>query len=133
MSKTCVKQCYRFPKLYRGRGGTLNTLFKILIIFCHWFSKIYEKKKESRGLMHAIASNSSLLLWISLRYATLWHEHNDSKRCQNNPYTTTILVLHYYYLAPVGKVSFQAHHDRCCSLAKLLCIHFSYFNLPNHS
>ena len=36
MSKTCVKQCYRFATLYRGRGGILNTLFKIPIIFCQW-------------------------------------------------------------------------------------------------
>ena len=33
--KTCVKQCYRFATLYRGRGGILNTLFKITITFRH--------------------------------------------------------------------------------------------------
>ena len=38
MSKTCVKQCYRFLTLYRGRGAILNTLFKIPIIFCHWLT-----------------------------------------------------------------------------------------------
>ena len=31
----------------RERGGVLNTLFKILIIFCHWLSKIYKKKKNA--------------------------------------------------------------------------------------
>ena len=36
MIKTCVKQCYQFAVLYRGRGGILNTLFKIPIIFCQW-------------------------------------------------------------------------------------------------
>ena len=35
-SKTCVKLCYRFATLYRGRVGILNTLFKLPIIFCHW-------------------------------------------------------------------------------------------------
>ena len=36
MIKTCVKQCCQFAVLYRGRGGILNTLFKIPIIFCQW-------------------------------------------------------------------------------------------------
>ena len=38
-----------------------------------------------------------------------------------------LLVLSYYYLAPVRKVLLQAHRDRCCSLVKLLCIYFCYF------
>ena len=132
MSKTCVKQCYRFATLYRGRRGVLNLLFKIPIIFCHWLSEIYEKKKESRGLMHAVANNSDLLLWVWLSYPTLWHEHNDRKRCENNPLTATILVLDYHYLVPVLKVSFQGHSDRRCVLVKLICIYFCYFNLLNH-
>ena len=61
ISKSCVKQCYRFATLYRRREGILNLLFKIVIIFCHWLSKIYEtKKKESTGLMHALRDNSNL-------------------------------------------------------------------------
>ena len=43
-----------------------------------------------------------------------------------------ILVLSYYYLAPVAKVLFQEHHDRCCSSLKWLCIYFCCFNLLNH-
>ena len=36
MNKSCVKLFYGFATLCRGRGGILNTLFKIPIIFCHW-------------------------------------------------------------------------------------------------
>ena len=46
-SKTCVKQCYGFTTLYRGRGGgLLNMLCEIPIIFCHWLSEFYKKKKK---------------------------------------------------------------------------------------
>ena len=34
--------------------------------------------------------------------------------------------------APLGKGLLQVHHDKCCSLVKLLCIYFCYFNLLNH-
>ena len=44
----------------------------------------FTEKKESRGLMHAVADNSNLLLSVWLCYVTLWHEHNGRKRCQNN-------------------------------------------------
>ena len=47
MSKTCVKQCYQFTTLYKGRGRILNTLFKIPIIFCQWLSEIYQNKKKT--------------------------------------------------------------------------------------
>ena len=50
MSKSCVKLCYGFATLYRGRGGILNTLFKIPKIFCHWLSEIYKKKKKKEFL-----------------------------------------------------------------------------------
>ena len=33
-------------KLYRVREGFLNIIFKILIIFCHWLSAIYKKKRK---------------------------------------------------------------------------------------
>ena len=46
MSKTCAKQCYGFATLCTGRGRILNALFKIPIIFCHWLSEIYKKKKK---------------------------------------------------------------------------------------
>ena len=34
-------------------------------------------------------------------------------------------------MAPVTKRLLQAHHERCCSLVKLLYIYFCYFNLLN--
>ena len=46
MSEACVKPCYEFAILYRKWGGILNALFKIPIIFCHWLSEIYKKKKK---------------------------------------------------------------------------------------
>ena len=36
------------------------------------------------------------------------------------------MVLSYYYLALVRKKLLQAHHGRCCSLVKLLCVYFCY-------
>ena len=66
-------------------------------------------------------------------YATLHSlEDNDRKRFQNDAKIAAIMVLSYYYLAPVRKVLLQAHRDRCCSLVKLLCIYFCYFDLVNH-
>ena len=44
--QNCVKRCYVLTKFWRWRGEILNTLFKFAIIFCHWLSEIYRKKKE---------------------------------------------------------------------------------------
>ena len=118
MSETCVKQCYRFATLYRGRGGTLKALFKIPLIFCHWLSQIYKKKKEEVRCMLKL----NLLQWVWLCYATLSHEDNDRKWWKSDAKTAAIMVLSYYYVAPVRKVLLQAHHDRYCCLVKLLCI-----------
>ena len=60
MSEDCAKQCYGFATFYRGRGGILNALLKIPIIFCHWLSEIY-KKNERGGSMYATSNNSHLL------------------------------------------------------------------------
>ena len=54
------------------------------------------------------------------------------KRHQNDASTGALLVLSYYYLAPVRKVLLKAYHDGSCSLVKLLCVYFCYFNLLNH-
>ena len=60
-------------------------------------------------------------------YVTL---HSDMSIMIENG--AAMLVLRYYYLAPVVKVLFQVHHDRCYRLVKWLCIYFCYFNLLNH-
>ena len=39
-NKICVKLCYAFATLYKGRGGFLNIIFKISITFCYWLSEI---------------------------------------------------------------------------------------------
>ena len=54
------------------------------------------------------------------------------KRCQNGAYNAAIMVLRYYYLAPVRKGLLQAHHDRCCSAVKLLRMYLCYFSLLNY-
>ena len=45
MRKSCVKLYFGLATFCRGRGGTLNKLFKIPIIFCHWLSEIYKKNE----------------------------------------------------------------------------------------
>ena len=60
------------------------------------------------------------------------HEHNANKRCQNGAKNATIKFLSYYCQALVRKGLLQAHHDKYCSLVKLLCIYFCYFIRLNH-
>ena len=132
MSEACVKQCYGFATLYRGIGGILNTLFKIFIIFYHLLSEIY-KNKEWGVSMHALLNNSNLLQWVWLSYPTLSHEDTDKKQFQNDGKTAPTMLLSYYYVVPVRKVLFQAQRDRSCTLVKLLCIYFCYWDLHNHS
>ena len=50
--------------------------------------------------------------WLS--NPALCHEQHDKKQHQNDGETSTLLVLSYYYLAPVTKVLSQAHHGICC-------------------
>ena len=130
-SPSCVKLCYGFPILYRGRGGILNTLSKIPIIICHWFSKIYKKKRKIRFYACWFRKpKCALMSWLC--YGTFCHEHNDSKRCQNGAQNAATIFLSYYYLALDGKRLLQALNDKCCSLVKLLCIYFCYFIEFNH-
>ena len=60
------------------------------------------------------------------------HEHNDSKRCQNDAQNAAIMFLSCYYLTLVGEGLLKAHNDKCSSLVRLLCICFCYFILLNH-
>ena len=106
MNEACVKQCYGFATLYSGKGE-LYTLFKIPIIFCHWLSEI--KKKERGGSMHAVSNMFQIICFNESDYVTV-----------------------HYYLVIVRKVLLEVHHDRCCSLVKLLCIYFCYFDLLNN-
>ena len=61
LSKTCVKLCSGLARLYSGRRGILNTLFKISIIFFHWLSEIQKIQKNKWGSMHDVSNNSNLL------------------------------------------------------------------------
>ena len=54
---------------------------------------------------------------------------NGAKMVQKN---ATIMFLSCYNQVLVEKKLLQAHTDKCCSLVKLLCIHFCYFILLNH-
>ena len=51
---------------------------------------------------------------------------------KNDALNAAIMILRYYYLAPVRKGLVQTHHDRGCGLVTLLCIYFGYFDLLNH-
>ena len=66
--------------------------------------------------------------YITLHSVINMMTENGAKMTQN----AAIIVLSYYYLSNVRKGLLQAHHDRCCSLVKLLSIYFRYFNLFNH-
>ena len=81
-----------------GRGGILNTIFKIAIIFRHWLSK-FTKRKEKSGSMHFVSKNSNVLLWDRLGSTTLCHEHNDTKLFQNG--TTKNWLSCYFFLLNV--------------------------------
>ena len=132
MSDACVKPCYRFATLYKGRVGILNALFKPPIIFCHLLPEICKdkKKEEVRWLLFQInkicfEKSDYAILHSLMRIMTEKQRQNDAK-------IIAIMVLSYSYLAPLRKMLLQAHHDRFCSFVKLLCIYFCYFNLLNH-
>ena len=88
MSKTCIKLCYRFPTLYRGRGGFLNRLFKIPIIFCHWLQNIIQRKnKELSKVIDNLFQRTHIYGWNSI-VLTSWcklDSHHFLKSMSHNP------------------------------------------------
>ena len=66
-------------------------------------------------------------------YATLY---SDMSIMRGNGAKVTPKLSQYYFsdiiVWHLSEKLFQEHHDRCCSLIKLLCIYFSYFNLLSH-
>ena len=55
----------------RRRGGILSKLFKISIIFCHWLSEIYKKKRKMRFYACCFKNiKCASLSLIMLRYET---------------------------------------------------------------
>ena len=133
MSRTCVKLWYGFATFYRGRWGILNTLFKISIIFCYWLSEIYKKKKKNevpRMLFQITQICFSESDYVTIHSVMNIMTENSAKMTHKMPQ-----VLSYCYLAPLRKGLLQAHHDKCCSLVKLLCIYFAistYLTTANH-
>ena len=106
-------------------------LNNFVFLICHWFSKIYKKKRKIRFYACWFRKpKCALMSWLC--YGTFCHEHNDSKRCQNGAQNAATIFLSYYYLALDGKRLLQALNDKCCSLVKLLCIYFCYFIEFNH-
>ena len=104
----------------RKKGFRLQ---KLISESSHWSS--YCRKFYLAQLL----CNSSKA-WLC--HAMLYYEH-DGKWHQNDTLNAAIMALSYYYLASVRKGLLQAHHDKCCSLVKLLCTYFCYLNLLNHS
>ena len=73
MSKICVTLCYGFATLYRWRGGILNKLFRILIIYCHWLSQIFKDKRKVRFYACCFRKlKCALMSLIMLRYTLSW-------------------------------------------------------------
>ena len=77
MNKNFVKWYSEFATLHRRRGGILNTLFKIYIIFCHWLSKIYKKERQVRFCACSLknlkcAVMSLIMLWYILSKSKLY-------------------------------------------------------------
>ena len=111
-----------------GEGGFLNRVFKFSLIFCHRLSEIYRKYKKDEVLCMLLQITQ--ICFNEPDYVTLYSAMNIMTK--NGAKNVTIMVLTYYYLLPVGKGLLQAHHDRRCSLVKLLCIYFYYLSLLNH-
>ena len=73
MSKTCAKQCYWFTTLGRRKGGILNTLFKIPILFSRWLSEIHKKKGKKTKVWCMLLQITQICFYGS-DYVTL---HSD--------------------------------------------------------
>ena len=116
-----------------GESGSFKCIFQIPIIFCHWLSEIWKKKKKKEEVWCMLFQINKICFNKS-DYATLHSLMRimTEKQRQNDAKIVAIMVLSYSYLAPLRKMLLQAHHDRFCSFVKLLCIYFCYFNLLNH-
>ena len=71
--------------------------------------KLQKKKEDVRCMLYQVTQ-----IFFNDGNPALCHEQHDKKRHQNDGETSTLLVLSYYYLAPVTKVLLQAHHGICC-------------------
>ena len=108
MRKNCIKLCFVFATLYRERG-ILNLIFKIPIMFCHWLSEGYKKKRKTRFYSCCYKKlkctlMSSIMLWHTLSW-TLRQQTVPKwrKKCTNN-----------IFLALVPKGFLQGHNGECC-------------------
>ena len=95
MSKTCVKPCYGFAILYRGKGVVLKIFSKIPVTFCHWLSEIY---KKWGGFMLALSNNSNLFffsIWV------FFHEHSRITGLQGK--VEGICLTPHYHFHPLHR------------------------------
>ena len=67
MTEACIKQCYGFTTLYRGREGILNALFKILNILSLIVWNLPKKKEEVWCMLFQITQ----ICFSGSDYATL--------------------------------------------------------------
>ena len=129
MGEICIKLFFLFATLYRVRGGILKLLFKILIKFCHWLSKICKKKNDFLSTLF----QKTQMCFNELDYVMVHAVMNitTANGTIMAPKNATVMVLTYYYLEFVSKGFLQRHNDKCCCLAKLLCTNVCYFILLN--
>ena len=125
MRKSCVKLYFGLATFCRGRGGTLNKLFKIPIIFCHWLSEIYKKNEFLCILFQKTQMCFNDPDYLMSHSVMNIMTANGAKMAKKN--ATIMFLSYYYYLALVRKGLLQAHNDKWCSLLKLLCIYLLLF------
>ena len=111
----------------KGEGGFLYQLFRIPITFCHRLSEIYKKKKKDRVL--CMLFQITHIYFNEPYYDTIHSVMN----IMAEPKTGVTWGFSNWCLVPAKKWLLQKHHERCCSLVKLLYIYFCYLNLLNHS
>ena len=84
-----------YATLYRERRKVLKTLSKTPIIFCHWLSESYKKKRKMRYYACRFEKlKCALMSWLC--YGTLCHDHNDCRRWQKGAKNVTIMLLSYF-------------------------------------
>ena len=86
MRKTCIKLCFAFVTFYWEKGVFLKLLFKILIIFCHWFSEICKKKRKMRFYSCCFKNLKCALMGLRYTLSSILRQQTmpkKPKKCHN--------------------------------------------------
>ena len=125
-SKTCVKQCYGFTTLYRGRGGgLLNMLCEIPIIFCHWLSEFYKKKKKKneRGEMPKLLLFPAVIIW-HLSENCYYYKHTMTNiTVWLSCYVAIYIFVISSYLTTINQCLTKFVFQEWCAIVKIFRLH----------